>query len=85
MVDISRDPWIIDLPLARWPTFVSMEVVNSMYVCDLLQIGRDSWNAGLVSGLFEAPLAKGALSLAVPMHSIQDVSLHAEDADQGAL
>ena len=85
MVDISQVQWIIELPLTWWPTFVSTEVVNSMHVCDLLQIGRDSWNAGLVSRLFEALLAKRALSLAIPMHSIQDVSLHAEDGDQGAL
>lgn len=47
--DFFHDSWISDLPLSKWPTFVSMEVGKSVRISDLLHIGRCGWQVDHVT------------------------------------
>ena len=52
-IDLLYDFWIADLPLVHWPTYISMETINSMRVGDLLQPrGGVGWQVDVVTQLF---------------------------------
>lgn len=37
-ISFMLDPWIADLPLIRWPTFISMDISDSILISDLLLV-----------------------------------------------
>lgn len=58
MVDDGRtanflyDLCLFDLLLNRWPTFVNVEMGESMVISDLLHIERSDWHLDYVAQLF---------------------------------
>lgn len=61
--------------MSRWPTFVNMEIGNSMRILDLLHSKRYGWHVDHVARLFGLNLASRVLSIALPTHDIHDVSV----------
>lgn len=72
-VSLLREPWLADLPLACWPTFVSVEVGDMMQVFDLIQPSREGRDTMLVTHMLGDQLVKWVLTQAIPTKSNQDV------------
>lgn len=43
------DPWISNLSLSRWHTFINIEIGEFMRILDLLHIGRCGWRYDYVA------------------------------------
>lgn len=68
-VDIVRDTWIVDLPLSRWPTFVSTAIPNGMRVSDLITQDHYAWHTPLLSTFFGDDLYRRILSTLILGHT----------------
>lgn len=88
MVDDGRtsgflhDPWISDLSLNKWPTFVNAEFEGSMKISDLLYPEESRWHSNYVAQLFGPNLAERVLSIAVPTHEAQDMRVNRSSCGQ---
>ena len=51
-ISILFDPWVADILLARWPTFISIHMIETIRICDLLHIDGQGWKSNVVTRLF---------------------------------
>ena len=65
---VSQDTWISSLPFFRWPTYISSEVDDHLYVCDLLNANGRGWRVQKITKLFDDPLANRILTTLVPIY-----------------
>lgn len=69
-VDVVQDSWIADLPLSRWPTFVTTDIPNGMRVSDLLSQDHSVWDFSLASRFFGGELYRCITSIPlIPGHN----------------
>lgn len=52
MINFMTDSWISVIPLARWPTFISMDTPNFISIYDLLLQDGYNWNYSMVTRIF---------------------------------
>lgn len=72
-VSVLYDTWIVDIPLSRWPTYVSSEVPDQMRVSDLLLTDGTGWDPTIVMHLFGTQLGRSVLSTALPCYRCSDI------------
>lgn len=65
------DPWIANLPLVWWPTFITMDISDSISISDLLTTDGIQWNPVIVTQIFRDIL--GARFLSIILHVIHVV------------
>lgn len=58
-VNMSQDAWISSLPLSWWPIYVSMEMNDQLWVCDLLTIDAEVGELKLSPSFLGASLLVG--------------------------
>lgn len=73
--DFYHVPWIFYLPLSWWPTFVSMQMGESVRVLDLLHPKHRGWQDDHVAQFFGLDLASHVLSIVVPTYEAHDMRL----------
>lgn len=74
-VNLLLDPWIADLPLSQWLTFINSEVVDSMRICDLFHPNGKCWDPMAVAHLFREQLGEHVLSMVITIHRSQDAGV----------
>lgn len=52
MINFMPDSWISDITLARWPTFISMDISDSISITDLLLQDGSHWDYSMVTQVF---------------------------------
>lgn len=72
-IDVMSDTWLSNLPLAQWPTLVSMDDMVGGRVNDLFYPEERRWNIDLVTHSFGAQLTSRVLAMLVPMEEYLDV------------
>lgn len=48
-INFILDSWIADLPLSRWPIFISIEISDSIRISNLLLPDSRGWNPTTVT------------------------------------
>lgn len=66
--DFFHDSWIFDLPLSRWPIFVSSKIGDSMGVSNLIHSGRYGWHDECLVQAFGPDLASRVMSIVIPTY-----------------
>ena len=84
MVDILRDPWIADLSLSRWTISISINIGETMWVCDLLHPAGRGWNIDIVIHIFGAHLAEQVFSQAIPVQRVRIQEFEGRPALRGS-
>lgn len=72
-IDVTRNPWVHGLPLRLWPTTVSVEAGEGLYVYDLMSPGEAGWDEIRLARFFGEHLAERVRSLSLPRSGGPDI------------
>lgn len=72
-INFMTDSWIVDVPLARWPIFISMDIPGFISIFDILVQDGTQWNLSIVIRIFGDILGQRVLSIALPLHPCSDI------------
>ncbi|XP_028549388.1 uncharacterized protein LOC110115858 [Dendrobium catenatum] len=70
-IDVMHDVWIMNRNIAKWPTFVNIEEVEDMKVCNLLN-NSFQWNVEMVKHCFGNTMAERILAINISNESQED-------------
>lgn len=73
LINFMYDPWIAKVPLVQWSTFISMDILDSILVSNLLIMDGTRWNAVMVTWIFGDILVARVLSIILSVHLCSDV------------
>ncbi|XP_020696169.2 uncharacterized protein LOC110109442 [Dendrobium catenatum] len=70
-IDVMHDVWIMNYNIAKWPTFINIEEVENMKVCNLLN-NSFQWNVEMVKHYFGNNMAERILAINISTESQED-------------
>ncbi|PKU83905.1 Putative ribonuclease H protein [Dendrobium catenatum] len=70
-IDVMHDVWIMNRNIAKWPTFVNIEEVENMKVCNLLN-NSFQWNVEMVKNCFGNTMAERILAINISTENQED-------------
>ncbi|PKU77597.1 Putative ribonuclease H protein [Dendrobium catenatum] len=70
-IDVLYDVWILNRNIAKWPTFVNIEEVENMKVCNLLTNSLQ-WNEEMVKKCFGEVMDDRILAINISTMSLED-------------
>lgn len=72
-ISFMSDPWIADMLFSRKPTFIDVDISDSLSIPDLLLMDGSQWNPIVVTRVFSDVMRARVLSIPLPIYACTNI------------